>query len=66
MPGFWLLTAGFFVCGFHVTFIATHLPAYLTDAGLSPAAGATAAPHRRSGLASAGQPPCNSPLKRMT
>lgn len=32
--GYWLLIAGFFVCGFHVTFIATHLPAYLTDAGL--------------------------------
>lgn len=32
--GYWLLTAGFFVCGFHVTFIATHLPAYLADNGL--------------------------------
>ena len=30
-----LLTAGFFVCGFHVAFIAAHLPAYLTDNGLS-------------------------------
>ena len=30
-----LLTAGFFVCGFHVAFIAAHLPAYLTDQGLS-------------------------------
>ncbi len=30
-----LLTAGFFVCGFHVAFIASHLPAYLTDEGLS-------------------------------
>ena len=30
-----LLTSGFFVCGFHVAFIASHLPAYLTDAGLS-------------------------------
>jgi MFS family permease len=29
--GFWLLCAGFFVCGFHVTFIATHFPAYITD-----------------------------------
>jgi MFS family permease len=28
--GFWFLTAGFFVCGFHVAFIAVHLPAYLT------------------------------------
>ncbi len=38
--GFWFLTAGFFVCGFHVTFIAVHLPAYLTDRGLSPELGA--------------------------
>ena len=34
-PPFLLLCAGFFVCGFHVTFIGTHLPAYLTDAGLT-------------------------------
>ena len=26
-----LLTIGFFVCGFHVAFVATHLPAYLED-----------------------------------
>ena len=31
---FWLLTVGFFVCGFHIAFVATHLPAYLVDAGL--------------------------------
>ena len=30
-----LLVAGFFVCGFHVAFIATHLPAFLEDEGLS-------------------------------
>ena len=30
-----LLTSGFFVCGFHVGFIAIHLPAYLTDSGIS-------------------------------
>ncbi len=30
-----LLISGFFVCGFHVSFIAIHLPAYLTDSGLS-------------------------------
>jgi MFS family permease len=30
-PGFWLLTVGFFVCGFHVTFIGLHLPAYISD-----------------------------------
>jgi predicted MFS family arabinose efflux permease len=33
--GFWLLTAGFFVCGFHVAFVATHLPAFLGDRGMS-------------------------------
>jgi len=38
--GFWFLTAGFFVCGFHVTFIAVHMPAYLTDRGLAPELGA--------------------------
>jgi len=38
--GFWLLSFGFFVCGFHVVFIATHLPAYLADRGLSPRTGA--------------------------
>jgi predicted MFS family arabinose efflux permease len=32
--GYWLLIAGFFVCGFHVTFIGTHLPAFLTDQGI--------------------------------
>jgi MFS family permease len=30
-PGFWLLTFGFFVCGFHVSFIGLHLPAYISD-----------------------------------
>lgn len=39
---YWLLIAGFFVCGFHVAFIATHLPAFLTDNAVSPAAGAMA------------------------
>ena len=37
-----LLTAGFFVCGFHVSFIAAHLPAYLSDEGISAAAAAVA------------------------
>ncbi|WP_087018032.1 MFS transporter [Thaumasiovibrio subtropicus] len=32
--GYWLIHAGFFVCGFHVMFIATHLPSYLGDKGL--------------------------------
>jgi predicted MFS family arabinose efflux permease len=34
-PSYLLLTSGFFVCGFHIAFITTHLPAYLTDQGLS-------------------------------
>lgn len=38
--GFWLLSFGFFVCGFHVVFIATHLPAYLVDRGLGARTGA--------------------------
>lgn len=38
--GFWLLNAGFFVCGFHIAFIATHLPAYLDDKGLGIGIGA--------------------------
>jgi predicted MFS family arabinose efflux permease len=33
-PSFWLLTAGFFVCGFHVAFIMVHLPAFTADQGL--------------------------------
>lgn len=36
------LTAGFFVCGFHVAFVAVHLPAYITDQGLSGDLGAWA------------------------
>jgi predicted MFS family arabinose efflux permease len=33
-PSYWLLTAGFFVCGFHVAFIMVHLPAFAADQGL--------------------------------
>lgn len=33
--GYVLLTVGFFVCGFHVTFVGTHLPAFLTDNGVT-------------------------------
>ena len=29
--GFWLLTIGFFVCGFHVTFIGLVFPSYISD-----------------------------------
>jgi predicted MFS family arabinose efflux permease len=39
-PSFVLLTAGFFVCGFHVAFIATHLPGVVAHCGLPPAVGA--------------------------
>lgn len=35
-----LLFLGFFVCGFHVAFIQTHLPAYIADKGLAPIIGA--------------------------
>lgn len=30
-----LLTAGFFVCGFHVAFVSAHFPAYVSDIGVS-------------------------------
>ncbi len=38
---FQLLSAGLFVCGFHIALIATHFPAYLADKGLGAAIGAT-------------------------
>ena len=31
--GYWLLVMGFFVCGFHVQFVGTHLPGFIEDAG---------------------------------
>lgn len=34
LPSYWLLNAGFFVCGFHLAFYGTHLPAYVSDKGL--------------------------------
>jgi predicted MFS family arabinose efflux permease len=37
-----LLCAGFFVCGFHVAFIATHLPGVVAQCGLPPEVGAWA------------------------
>ena len=40
--GYLLLITGFFVCGFHVAFIATHLPAYAVDMGLDRAVAANA------------------------
>jgi MFS family permease len=41
-PSFRLLAAGFFVCGFHVAFLATHLPGVVASCQLPPAVGAWA------------------------
>lgn len=38
---FWLLSLGFFVCGFQVVFIGIHIPAYLVDQHLPAQAGTT-------------------------
>jgi predicted MFS family arabinose efflux permease len=35
-PPFLYLTAGYFVCGFHVVFIGVHVPSYLKDLGFGP------------------------------
>ena len=40
--GYLYLTAGFFVCGFQISFVAVHLPAFLQDAGFAASIGATA------------------------
>ena len=37
--GLWLLTGGFFVCGFQIVFIGVHLPAYLLDRQMPPQVG---------------------------
>ncbi len=41
-PSYVLLTSGFFVCGFHIAFVSTHLPPYLTQLGLGTALAAWA------------------------
>lgn len=41
-PSYRMLCAGFFVCGFHVAFIATHLPGVVASCQLPPAVGAWA------------------------
>jgi len=41
-PSFHFLFGSYFVCGFHTAFITLHLPAFVTDAGLSAGHGATA------------------------
>ena len=33
-PGFWLVTGGFFVCGFHVSFLVAHMPGQIELCGL--------------------------------
>lgn len=33
---YWLLVAGFFVCGFQLAFITVHMPAFLADEGFQP------------------------------
>ncbi len=38
-PSYLLLTAGFFVCGFHVAFYAVHLPRFVADSGLDASVG---------------------------
>lgn len=40
--GYLLLAIGFSVWGFHIAFVATHLPAYVSANGLAPLIGATA------------------------
>ncbi len=42
VPSYGLLSAGFFVCGFHIAFFQTHLPGIVARAGLSPGLGAAA------------------------
>ncbi len=38
---YWLLVAGFFVCGFQLAFITVHMPAYLSDQGFDTSVAAT-------------------------
>src|SRR5690606_1788353 len=33
-PRYWLVTAGFFVCGFHVSFMTTHMPGVIEACGM--------------------------------
>ncbi len=41
-PSYLMLSAGFFVCGFHVAFLATHLPGVVASCGLPAPVGAWA------------------------
>ncbi|MGB8433645.1 MAG: MFS transporter, partial [Burkholderiales bacterium] len=38
---YWLLNAGFFVCGFHIAFLLTHMPGVIELCGLPPALAGT-------------------------
>ncbi|CAO3578944.1 unnamed protein product [Absidia cylindrospora] len=40
-PTYILITLGFSVCGFHVSFLSTHLPAYLVDHHIDPSLAGT-------------------------
>ena len=40
--GYVFMTLAFFACGFQLTFLSTHLPAYLALCGVAPGVGATA------------------------
>ena len=42
IPSYVFLSAGFFVCGFHIAFFQTHLPVIVARAGLAPSIGAAA------------------------
>ncbi len=35
-PSYWYLMGGFFVCGFHIAFLITHMPGVIELCGLSP------------------------------
>jgi MFS family permease len=35
-PSYWMLMGGFFVCGFHIAFLITHMPGVIELCGLSP------------------------------
>jgi MFS family permease len=41
-PSYLMLAGGFFVCGFHVAFLATHMPGVVAACGLPPQVGAWA------------------------
>lgn len=38
-PGYYLVAAGFMVCGFHVAFLVTHMPGIIAMCGMSPSIG---------------------------